>query len=539
MNTIIIKSLCNADNIYKLGVNLQKIIDLDKLVKKIDNLYNRSIVAFYEDKPVKSIVNDLNSIKDALNNYGKLFIQFGFFIYEDSNFIFDDHYVLEGIKYNSNFHQTQISTIISTSENLNDEYYDKYKYPKDVIGDYKHFVAGYGIYLDNDLNIESGYVTAKYSESPINSNIVDCTYHDFKDARDGDRIKEHIGSLINRADIWKTDDTPIVRKTDDVVIRGGRAQEEILKFLHNIKTELLYFINGKYFDIKQVDDILKELNEENVFIRDPIDGMSNRVLRGGEKLIFKITDDVGFYAYEKLEADENGKHYHDVLYVGKYPSDEEEILFDKEEYEKSDEDDYINIHEFKPKFTNISEVNQAIEGKKINLDKTMNRVRMPDFYNGPTVEEAGSGIYIHTVYVSERYGGDEIYEYEIDDDDFVTVEIQSGLGNYDLRLSPKYYTGDEAGDYGIYVVDGGEISFCENTGGMFGGINEIDDLSEPLNAFVIEILMSTIVFGDSIWDDGVMYCPDCGEDYHDGEESCPDCGTNLVTYFESYKIFDI
>lgn len=40
-------------------------------------------------------------------------------------------------------------------------------------------------------------------------------------------------------------------------------------------------------------------------------------------------------------------------------------------------------------------------------------------------------------------------------------------------------------------------------------------------------------------DDGVMYCPDCGEDYHDGEESCPDCGTNLVTYFESYKIFDI
>lgn len=120
------KSLCNVDNIYELGVNLQKIIDLDKLVKKIDNLYYRSIVAFYKDKPVNSIVNDLNSIKEALNNYGKLFIQFGFFIYEDSHFIFDDPYVLEGIKYNSNFHQTQISTIISTSENLNDEYYDKY-----------------------------------------------------------------------------------------------------------------------------------------------------------------------------------------------------------------------------------------------------------------------------------------------------------------------------------------------------------------------------------------------------------------------------
>ena len=91
------KSLCNVDNIYELGVNLQKIIDLDKLVKKIDNLYYRSIVAFYKDKPVNSIVNDLNSIKEALNNYGKLFIQFGFFIYEDSHFIFDDPYVLEGI----------------------------------------------------------------------------------------------------------------------------------------------------------------------------------------------------------------------------------------------------------------------------------------------------------------------------------------------------------------------------------------------------------------------------------------------------------
>ena len=526
------KSLCNVDNIYELGVNLQKIIDLDKLVKKIDNLYYRSIVAFYKDKPVNSIVNDLNSIKEALNNYGKLFIQFGFFIYEDSHFIFDDPYVLEGIKYNSNFHQTQISTIISTSENLNDEYYDKYKYSEVRFGndEYNHFVAGYGIYLDNDLNVEYGYITANYSASPINTTIVDRTYHDFKDARDGDRIKEHISSLINREDIWKTDDTPIVRKTDDVAIRGGLAQEEILKFLHNIKTELVYFINGNYFDIKQVDDILKELNEENMFIGDPIDGLSDRVLHGGGKLIFKITDDVGFYVYTKLEKEL--EHYHSILYVGKYPSDEEEILFDKEEYEKSDEDEYITIHEFKPKFTSISEVNQALKGKKINLDKTMNRVSMPDFYAGPAVEEVYDGIYIHTVYAREASVSGDIYEYEIDDDDFVTVGIHSGLGNYNLRLSPKYYTGDEAGDYGIDVSDEGTISLSENTGGMFGGIREIHDLSEPLTAFVIEILMNTLVFEDHLLDEGVMYCPDCGEDYHNGEKSCPDCGTNLVTGFE-------
>lgn len=512
---------------------MQKIIDLDKLVKKIDNLYYRSIVAFYKDKPVKSIVNDLNSIKEALNNYGKLFIQFGFFIYEDPHFIFDDPYVLEGIKYTNNFHQTQISTIISTSENLNDEYYDKYKYHEIRYGSdkYEPLVAGYGIYLDNDLNVEYGYITAHYSASPINTSFVDRTYHDFKDARDGDRIKEHICSLINRADIWKTDDTPIVRKTDDVVIRGGLAQEEILKFLHNIKTELVYFINGNYFDIKQVEDILKELNVENMFIPDPIDGLSNRVLNGGGKLIFKITDDVGFYVYTKLEKEL--ENYYRILYVGKYPPDEEEILFDKEEYEKSDEDDYINIHEFKPKFTSISEVNQALKGKKINLDKTMNRVRMPDFYDGPTVEDVGDGIYIHTVYASEesRTVG-EIYEYEIDDDDFVTVGIHSGLGNYNLRLSPKYYTGDEAGDYGINVSDDGTIMLCENTGGMFGGVSVILDLSEPLTAFVIEILINTLVFEDPLLDEGVMYCPDCGESYHNGEESCPDCGTELVTEFE-------
>ena len=44
--------------------------------------------------------------------------------------------------------------------------------------------------------------------------------------------------------------------------------------------------------------------------------------------------------------------------------------------------------------------------------------------------------------------------------------------------------------------------------------------------------MNTLVFEDSLLDEGVMYCPDCGEDYHNGEESCPECGTKLVTEFE-------
>ena len=101
-----------------------------------------------------------------------------------------------------------------------------------------------------------------------------------------------------------------------------------------------------------------------------------------------------------------------------------------------------------------------------------------------------------------------------------------------LRLPPQCYTGDEAGDYGIEVFDDGTIMLCETTSGICGGTSSVRDLSEPLNAFVIEILMNTLVFEDSLSDEGVMYCPDCGEDYNNGEELCPDCGTKLVTEFE-------
>ena len=106
-------------------------------------------------------------------------------------------------------------------DDLEDDYYNKYKF----------FVAGYGIYLDNDLNVEYGYVTNDITGNIINTVPVDNTYHDFNDARDGDRIKEHICSLINSADIWKTDDAPIVMKTDDVAIMGGLDQEAVLKYL--------------------------------------------------------------------------------------------------------------------------------------------------------------------------------------------------------------------------------------------------------------------------------------------------------------------
>lgn len=313
----------------------------------------------------------------------------------------------------------------------------------------------------------------------------------------------------------------ILKTNHVIIVSGDYAQDKILNLLFDFKTDILCLVNGKCFDVKQEEDnVLKELNMEKSLFRPSTPFL---VLSHGGKLIFKLKDDVTISVIRKPE---NG---HPVLHVRIYSPDEEEILFDKE----SDDDICINIHEFKPKFTSISDVNLALKGKKINLDKTMNRVSMPDFYAGPTVEEVCCGIYIHTVQVLEGGSGcGEIYEYEIDDDDFVTVGILSGLGDYDLRLSPQYYAGDEAGDYGIEVFDDGTICLSENRSGLCGGIGEIRDLSEPLNSFVIEILMNTLVFEDTLLDEGVMYCPDCEEAYDNGEELCPDCGTKLVTEFE-------
>lgn len=489
---------------------MEKQIDLRKLVKKVEDTYFHFIVAFDNDNSRESIINNLYYIKEALNDYDKLFFQIGFFVYNtDSNepcFIFDDPSFIKGIVGRKPNATPPTSVTSTTLENLNDEYYDKYRYP----------MGGYGIYLDKELNVEYGYTT----ETPINNFSSYKTNHDFKDAREGDIIKEHIFSLLDNADI----------RTG--IVSEGYDKEVSLTKLVNLKTEILCFVNDKCFDIRQEKEILKELNKERTPYWRRIYSILNMVLNNGGKLYFELTEDEGIFVIRK-NPDK------DVSQVGIYSPDEGEILLDKE----SDEDIYINTHVFKPKFTSISEVNQALKGKKINLDKTMNRVSMPDFYAGPTVEDEGDSIYIHTVYASEGANDGEIYEYELDDYDFVTVGIHSGLGNYNLRLSPKYYTGDEAGDYGIDVSDDGTIMLCENTSGMFGGVSVIRDLSEPLTAFVVEILMNTIVFEDPLLDKGVMYCPDCGEDYHNGEESCPDCGTELVTKFEmdmlEYKNFMI
>ena len=311
------------------------------------------------------------------------------------------------------------------------------------------------------------------------------------------------------------------------------------------------FINGKHFeissndsviDIKQEDAILNELNEERSSFWRPVYGILDKVLDNGGKLYFNLTFDEGVFVIRKTPSKNVSKHLKpskDVSQAGKLTHDGEEILLDKE----SDKDIYLDVQEFKPKFNSISEVYEELKDKKIDLDKTIGRAApcsMSDILGDPLVEVMceGEEVYIRSVMVSEEdYTDGKIYEYKVDDDDFTNVILYSSFGTRTLRLSSQYYTGDEFGDYGIIVTDGGKIEFCENAYGICGGLKEICDLSEPLMAFIVELLMDKIVFEDPSLDE-VMYCPECDKEHYNGEEFCTDCGTELVTKLKFYMMIE-
>ena len=317
------------------------------------------------------------------------------------------------------------------------------------------------------------------------------------------------------------------------------------------------FINGKRFeitnggviDIEQEDAILKELNEERDRFWRPVYGILDKVLDNGGKLYFNLTSDEGVFVIRKTPSKNVSKYsklYKDVSQAGKLTHDGEEILLDKE----SDKDIYLDVQEFKPKFNSISEVYEELKDKKIDLDKTIDRAApcsMSDILGDPLVKVIceGEKVYIRSVVVSEssilvserNHTEGKIYEYKIDNDDFTNVILYSNLGTCTLRLSSQYDTGDEFGDYGIIVTDEGKIEFCENAYGICGGLKEIRDLSEPLMAFIVELLMDMLVFEDPSSNE-VMYCPECDKKHYNGEEFCTDCGTELVTNLKFYMMIE-
>ena len=286
-------------------------------------------------------------------------------------------------------------------------------------------------------------------------------------------------------------------------------KEVSLKKLFDLKPDVYCFINDKWFNAKQEDEILKELNSKrwDLDLWEPIVSISNKVLFSGGRLYFKLTDDKGVFVREKA--------FQCFSQVGRYSPEEGEALLDEE----IDEDIYRNVQEFIPKYNNISEVNEELKGKKIDLRKTIEKATSKDigvgymiiiedygfdFDFGPSVDEyyekleelkdEGKWIYITVVYATDECGpvDCDVYEYEIGDD-FNTVGVASCLGYYELRISHDSFAGQINGDFGIMVQED-EISLRFNDCGMFGTMDPIEDLSEPLNAMVVELMMKIIEF---------------------------------------------
>ncbi len=155
-----------------------KQIDWDKLEKVIQNVDTGQSVAFKENDIV-DVEPNLESIKKNLNESDELFLDLGCWGYDDE-FSEEPTYMIDTVY------------IDLTGEiDEYDSYYDKYHFP----------IGGYGIFVDNYYNIKFGYYTI---EAPASGHGAgNTTFHDFKDAREDDVIKNKLTACIEMADIWE------------------------------------------------------------------------------------------------------------------------------------------------------------------------------------------------------------------------------------------------------------------------------------------------------------------------------------------------
>ena len=156
-----------------------KQLDLEKLEKVIQNVDMGQFVAFEDDSVVDSIKPNLESIKKNLNEYDKVFLELGFWGYDDE-FSDEPTYMIDGDPWD-----------VTDEIDESDSYYDKYHY----------LVAGYGIFVDKDFNVEYGYYTTEAPPSGHGAGYT--TFHDFKDAREEDAIRDELIIWIEMVDIWK------------------------------------------------------------------------------------------------------------------------------------------------------------------------------------------------------------------------------------------------------------------------------------------------------------------------------------------------
>lgn len=163
-------------------------IDLEKLVKEFKNLElmndQHKVIAFDNGEISDLEDNHLDSIKDTLSKHDKIYVPLGFFGYDDQ-FYEDKPYFAFGLDCIGD------ESIEDPNDDFEEIYYDKYKY----------LMGGYGIYVDNDLNVEYGCYTVEPPACGHGCGYY--SYNDFKDAREDDRIRDEIESRVDSRDIWK------------------------------------------------------------------------------------------------------------------------------------------------------------------------------------------------------------------------------------------------------------------------------------------------------------------------------------------------
>lgn len=88
---------------------MQEEIDLEYYVSEISDSTFGIFFAIEDDVPVKRIDGDLYSVQEALDNYGKVFLEMGYFSYDDE---YETRLMFDGDEY---------------IFGLSDSYYDKYE----------------------------------------------------------------------------------------------------------------------------------------------------------------------------------------------------------------------------------------------------------------------------------------------------------------------------------------------------------------------------------------------------------------------------
>ena len=212
---------------------MQDEIDLEYYVSAISDPIFGIFFAIEDDEPVERIGGDLDSVQEALDNYGKVFLEIGYFSYDgtyETSLMFDGNEVIMG---------------------LADRYYDKYKFS----------LAGYGIFLDSDLNVECGYYTTEAPPSGHGAGYT--TIHDFKDARKDDVVKEKIYSLLSWTSI-ENSHAPYHESNPTGLIDSKTNIEILQKHLTSIKDTLTSFTNLNIMETDIPQDKLEELEDVHI-----------------------------------------------------------------------------------------------------------------------------------------------------------------------------------------------------------------------------------------------------------------------------------